>query len=501
MDFTAWLQAKGFDPEELTAEQRAALEAAYDAEQAKKDGEGKKPDKPAEKALTAAAGDDAGEAGKAPDPAGKIRQEAAAEAARIEAIGKIELVDRHRDIQAKAIAEGWTVEKTELAILRADRPKAPAIHAGGVEAGPVVLEAALRLGGSEPGSRVEKGYKPEVLEAAYKLRRIGIKQLVEICCRAEGRPFPGYHATPTELAAAGFSTISLPGLLGVTANKVLMDAYQAVPSVARLVAKKLSANDFKTHTNYRLTGDFKLKKIAKDGRMEHATPGEDSGTFKVDTYARIFGLTRQDIQNDDLNAFTAIPQMLGRGAAIALEEAFWTLVLANTGTYFGSANKNYISGGTSVLGATGLGKAVETFRKIVDADGNPVLINPSLLLVPPELEVTADELFVSTNYNTGGSATTEKVPNRNSFAGKYRPLCSPYLSNASFTGNSATAWYLFGDPADVAAFGIGYLNGVESPIVEDAPLEADILGQGYRGYLDFGVCQIDKRGAVKSAGV
>jgi hypothetical protein len=65
---------------------------------------------------------------------------------------------------------------------------------------------------------------------------------------------------------------------------------------------------------------------------------------------------------------------------------------------------------------------------------------------------------------------------------------------------SHTAWYLFGDPADIAAFGIAYLDGNEQPTVEAAPQCPDVLGEGWRGYFDFGVCQLDPRGGVKSEG-
>ena len=48
----------------------------------------------------------------------------------------------------------------------------------------------------------------------------------------------------------------------------------------------------------------------------------------------------------------------------------------------------------------------------------------------------------------------------------------------------------------MAAFGIGYLSGVESPTVETADTDFSQLGIQYRGYMDFGVCQIDPRGGV-----
>ena len=117
--------------------------------------------------------------------------------------------------------------------------------------------------------------------------------------------------------------------------------------------------------------------------------------------------------------------------------------------------------------------------------------------MPPELEATADSLYASTNIVM---ATDAAVPDSNPYKGKYQPQVTPYLSNANYTGNSAKAWYLFGDPADVAAFGIAYLDGNEQPTVEQVDAGANVLGWNWRGYFDFGVCQIDPRGAVKSKG-
>jgi hypothetical protein len=59
---------------------------------------------------------------------------------------------------------------------------------------------------------------------------------------------------------------------------------------------------------------------------------------------------------------------------------------------------------------------------------------------------------------------------------------------------------LFGDPGDVAAFGIAYLNGMESPTIEQEQADFNLLGIQFRGYQDFGVCQVDKCGGVMSKG-
>ena len=117
-------------------------------------------------------------------------------------------------------------------------------------------------------------------------------------------------------------------------------------------------------------------------------------------------------------------------------------------------------------------------------------------MVPPALRTTAEQLYVSRNMK----GDTDE-PERNIHEGRYQPRSTPYLSNTSFHASASDeAWYLFADPNVVAAFGIAYLNGQETPTVEQVATPADILGEGLRIYFDIGACQMDPRGAVKSLG-
>ena len=385
--------------------------------------------------------------------------------------------------------------KADLDALRASRPMGPQIMTGRRTAGKSAVQAALfkHLGLEAVG---EKTLGPEAMEAGASLRCTSMLDVIKSALTAAGHDIP---ASRDDMIRAAFSTADLAGMLGNTANKLLLDSYQAVPSVARMIARPLSANNFKTHTGYRLTGDAAFKLLPPSGEIKHGTLGEQSYTYKVDTYARMFGITRNDIINDDLGALQSVPQTLGRGAAVALEAAFWTLVLANTSNFFGTGNANYISGAGSALDITALGSAVTKMRQAVDADGVPVLVVPKYLVVPPELESTADALYTSTNIVATGT-TDLQTPAGNPHANKYMPLVVPHLSNSTYSGYSTTGWYLFGDPGDVAAFGIAYLNNLESPTVESQDAPFDTLGMQFRGYMDFGVCQIDHRGGVKSAG-
>jgi len=476
MEFEKWLEAKGLDVAAMSEDKIAELKAQWEAEM-----KAKEPDpRPEAGDLKAAAVAD-------------LRKASAEESKRIARVRQL-CAGKHPDIEAKAIEEGWDETKVELEVLRANRPKGLYVQSGTRDATPKILEAAIRLGGVEKSEVVEEVYDEDILERADAFRGLGLKRLIAISCELDGVTPPMPSAGDQDYLEAAFSTTTLSGILGNVANKVALSAYKSITSAARLVAQKLTANDFRTHTGYRLTGNSVFDEVGEGGELKHFDLNEQSYSFSVDTYGRILALTRQQIINDDLNVFTQIPQMFGRGAALKLESLFWTLVLANTDSFFKSGNGNLI---TATLGSSGLSSAVAKLMKQTDSDGNPIVLNPKFLVVPPELFATAQELYTSKTVVLGG---TTKTPNANIHQGKYQPIPSPYLSNSNYTGYSTTAWYLFADPAEVAAFGIAYLRGNETPTFEPATLAGDVLGKGWRGYWDIGVCQIDHRGAVKSTG-
>lgn len=485
MTFEKWLEAGGWTEGDLSEDQLKTLKAAYLVEtegekKATSNGDGGKVDASAETGN---------------DPAKAMRESASVEAKRIAEITS--LTGNHADLRAKAISEGWSVEKTQYEVKLADLPQAPAARINANDAPDrMILECAVRLGSSEPTAQVEKAYDDKTLTAAHKMRRMGLKALIESSLQAEGKHRPSLNASIDDWVRAGFSTATLPYILSNSANKILQSSFMAVPSAARVLAKKLIANDFKEHRGHRMTGDSQFDEVGPGGELKHMSLGETTYTFTPKTHGKMIGLTRQQWINDDLGAFTELPQKLGRGAALAIEDAFWTLVKANTGTFFGSGNGNYIEGATTFLGVEGLRLAVQTMAKLTDADGKPINVQPKFLVVPPELDGVAQELFRSTGLiATGLQATNarERGAATNIYANRYQPVMSPYLT-------AAKVYYLFADPMDIAAFGICYLNGVETPIVEEVPQAPNVLGFQWRGYIDFGVCQIDKQGAVMSKG-
>ena len=494
MNFEKWLQARGFNIEELSDAQRETLKAAYEAETALSDETAE-----TNVNINADAGDPAENAEDADrsDIIATLRAETAAEMTRIEAIRRV--CGEHAEIAAEAIRDGWSPEKAELAVLRASRPQAPNINvgAGGVDASrPEVLEAAVFQ--STRLDNIAAQYEEPVQDAAHKAfnGQLGLQELLNIAARDGGYVGRRYGINRGILRAA-FSTTSLPGILSNVANKAMLMAFEAVESTWRVIADITSVKDFKRVTSYRLTGDAMYEQVGPGGELKHATVGEESLGIQADTYGKIFGITRTMIINDDLRALTDMPRKLGRGAALALNDVFWRAFLDNS-TFFKTGNNNYKAGSTTAFGIDALTTAEQMFFDQTDADGHPLGVNPAILLVPNALFVNANNVMHSTEVRD--PSATKKVPVSNPHAGKFTVARSSYLSNANYTGNSTKAWYLLADPADLPVIQVAFLNGKQAPTVESVDADFNALGIQMRGYHDFGVELQEYRAGVKMKG-
>ncbi len=166
------------------------------------------------------------DAGPAATPVAEIRAQALAETKRIAAIRTI-CGGKHAELEAQAIAEGWSRDKTELAVLRASRPKAPAIHAPDSAVGGQILEAACLQTAKLQG--VEELYDEPTLEAASRRFRggIGLQELLLEAAIANGFTGRNFRDSREVLRCAfgqnlqaGYSTIDIGGILSNVANRV-----------------------------------------------------------------------------------------------------------------------------------------------------------------------------------------------------------------------------------------------------------------------------------------
>lgn len=509
MNFDQWVQALFCgDVPELRDDQKARLQAAYDAEVKAA----------AAKPIIEGAAKPAVEA-PAFDLSGVIRayeiHTATIEAKASTYVGKIEaaaLADIRAkagiaaaDLKLKALNEQWAsarlevalvkaAAEAEVAMIRAERPKGPGIQSSSRDVSQDVIQAAFcRSAGLRD---MDKQFKPEVLEAADKMRGFSLGELLlhyAVQAGYSGR-MKLTEGNLREVLKAAFSTHSLTTLLTTTGNKILLDGFMSIPQSWREVAQVRSVTDFKQVTAFRLTAGLEYEEVGPAGEIKHGTVGQESYTLQAKTYAKMLSLTRTDIINDDLGAFNDLRNRLGLGSAIKMNKVFWTAFTAayNGAAFWTAARGNLVTG--AALAEAGLTKAVMAFRKLAGPDGNMMNLEPDRLLVPPDLEATARKLYVSQEQRD--TTATTKFPTGNIYYNRFKPVVIPELGNSAYTGYSATTWYMLANPAILACAIMCFLNGQESPTIESAETDFDTLGIQFRGYHDFGAGMSEYRSSV-----
>lgn len=516
MNFEQWLAGKGFNLADLNPAQEQTLRSMYTMES----------NLPKAKLLPEPVPATPAPAPASNAPFSEKLAAIEAEAVRQDTINRMaaEAMQQHRNnpdkvrqlrelAQSACADETCDVRKFENSLIKASRFDGPIIYATSrPEINAEILEAAIcqthRL------KDVEKKFAPQVLEQAHKAfkGRLTLKGLLGIAakqnsgyhgitsdehalCRAA---FANHHSGPS-MGGLGPSGIDVTGILSNTANKFLTAGFLYTEQAWREWCKIRPVSDFKQITTYRMTGAAKFVKVAPGGEIPHGTLGELSYTNQAETYGRMLGVSRQDIINDDLGAFTQAAFELSRGAGDSLNEVVYTEWLDDSAFFpTDGSYSNYDAGATdSVLSLAGLDNANTIFKAQTKPDGTPLGAMPQILLVPSALEATAKTLMGATGL-VGGSTTN--APNINPWAGMFRVVPSLYLSSTAITGYSATAWYLLADPMNIPGMEIVFLNGVESPTVEYGEFNFNQLGLLMRAYLDFGCNKQEYRCGVKLKG-
>jgi phage major head subunit gpT-like protein len=364
--------------------------------------------------------------------------------------------------------------------------RAPTVHVVEEVKNDKVIEAALCLQGGLPNA--DKAFDARTLEAADKMKRTtSIGEVLIEAARANG--YTGSSrisaANAEPVLKAAFATHDISNLLSALVNKFLLNGFNAVESSWQEVSAIRSVNDFKAINLLRLNGDMKFRKIGNAGELKVAQASDTKRSVAADTYGISTQLTRQDMINDDLNALSQIPQRMGRGAALAMNEAIWSEFQSSNSSYYQSAT----AAAGNALSLASLKTATTAFRKLTDPDGNPLGIQPRVLLVPPELEITAAELMTSALLISGN---TTKEPNANVLQGRYRVVVSNYLTSAS-------TWWLAADSVDLPALDVVFLNGQQAPTIEQVAPDYQLLGVAIRGFFDFGVTKSESLSCYRMA--
>lgn len=295
--------------------------------------------------------------------------------------------------------------------------------------------------------------------------------------------------------AAMHTSSDFPSLLEDVARKNLRSAYEAAPQTWRPISKPISLSDFKASRQLQVGDAPGLLEILEHGEFTSGTITEAKETVTLKTYGRVFGITRQALINDDLNAFGDVPAAFGRKARDKESDLAWEQITSNptmgdSVALFHSTHANLAgSGGAIAVATLGAGRAAMRAQKGIDAV-TPLNLAPRWLIVPAAIETVADQYV------------TVVTPAASSNANPFQPggrtpltvICEPRLD-----ANSATAWYLACGMEQAPVLYYATLDGQEGPdLRQDEGFSID--GVQFRCRIDVAFKAADYRAAYKNAG-
>ena len=289
------------------------------------------------------------------------------------------------------------------------------------------------------------------------------------------------------------STSDFPEVLAAVTGKTLRQAYDAYPRTYVPFCRQVLATDFKAMHRVQLGEAPQLVKVNEGGEFKRGTIAESKESYRIETYGRVVGITRQVLINDDLDAFTRIPAMYGTAIATLESDVVWGIVTANANMadgvpLFHATHKNLASPG-GVPSVTAIGDGRTAMARQTGLDKKTVLnIRPAYLLVPAALELAAEQIIAQ---NLVPAKTGDVVPQS---IRTLTPIAEPRLDVAS-----GTAWYLAANPAQIDTIEFAYLEGQQGAYIETRN-GFDVDGVEIKCRLDFGAKAIDWRGLFRNPG-
>lgn len=384
-----------------------------------------------------------------------------------------------------------TVEQARAAAVEAvrQRPNATiSTHTPAQVATGATPETFARAAGEALYCRANPSAKPG--DAAREFMGLSVIDLGRIVLGRAGVLTTGL--SPSAIVERMLTTGDFPAIMGDNVDRALRAGYQAAPSALKTVARKSTARDFRRKTKLQISEAPTLQKVNEAGEFTYGALHDAKGSYAIATFGRIIAVTRQLLVNDDVGAFTDMSAKWGEAAADFEAQQLVDLLEAGSGagpmmddgrTLFHADHGN-IAGSATAISVTSLAEARLKMRRQKGLAGRPINVRPRFLVVPPELELIAEQVLAAIQ-----PTTTDDV---NPFGGKLELLVETRLS-------SATRWYLVSDPATTEGLEYSYLQGEEGPQIETKQ-GFEIDGMAFKVRLDFGAAFLEHRGWFRNIG-
>jgi len=341
-----------------------------------------------------------------------------------------------------------------------------------------------------------------------------LKETVDLLSNAYNFP-PHKHEY---LLREALTTSDFPILFGDVLDRQVLASYKAVDPVWKAFTKMSTNKDFKVSRRFAITGgDQHLERVAEKGEYLASERDEAYYNLSVLKYGRQFDISWESLINDDLGALKDTPERFARAAVRTEHRIVTGLYADDTGTHatpnlYDNATAGELNWVTTALTIAALETGLEFMAGLTDANGEAIMNRAKYLVVPPALEMTARQILTSATKmwvaTTNVPATAVAYPTTNVVSQMGLTLIvDPYLPIMDTTHGN-TGWYLFADPADIAAMEFAHLAGHERPEIcmkasdkvtigggPIGPLSGDFVSDNvfYRVRLCAGVTRLDWR--------
>lgn len=274
-------------------------------------------------------------------------------------------------------------------------------------------------------------------------------------------------------------------LLGDTLDRVLLAKYATYAPTYRTFLRGRTVRDFRAVGSVRRHTGGRLSSVAEGANYPQEGLSESSYTFSVGKYGKGYPLTWEMMINDDLDAFTSLPDDMADDAIQTEMYLASSYYVANTtlfATNHSHEGSTYSNKGTAALTYSALKTAFNAMLKYPGDEDKPLNNMPIYLVVPPALVIEANRILQSQFIVASGgdgqaSAEPTVIPQNTGIQGMLRVMLDPYIPVIDTT-NGHTSWYLFSEPRRIHAAEYAWLRGYEQPQVFKRMANAMRLGGG-----------------------
>jgi len=332
------------------------------------------------------------------------------------------------------------------------------------------------------------------------------------------------HAAILEEA---ITTTDFPYLFGQILDRQVLARYKMALPDWQSYFKVGTRKDFNAARLHKVQGnDGLLPLVPEKGEYLIAPMSESRYTIQVYKRGRQFDISWESVINDDLSAFSDIPNRFA-------DAATYTEAFLATSTYSSAAGPNAALFGTPIVDVDGqavtnlgtlaltipnLETTLELMQAQTDVNGKPITARGAHLVVPPALEFTARAILTSAlkmyTESAGGALATLPMTNVIPQVG-LKLHVDPLLPVIDASGNVNTTWYVFAEPSQLAAMEFDRLRGHETPEIcmkasdkvsttgaPMSPFSGDFATDNtfYRVRIVCGSAQLDPRAAYSQNG-